>query len=272
MYQPPILAQVRDVVSQLGQSLPNILAAAIVLLVGWILAMLLRLLSRRATESGLRRLGRGTAVQGALETSGVRPTVSRVVGGFVFWLVLLFFLAAAVERLGLPVLSSSLRQISVYLPNVLAAVVIVLGGVVIGRLAGSAVTAAATSAAIARASAVGRATQVAILLVAAVVALEQIGIRGHLFVIIVAVVFATFLGGAGLAFGLGARTAVSNIIASHYVSRAYRPGQVVRIGGVEGRVVETTTTAVMIKTGEGRVLIPAMRFSEEPSVLLTETG
>lgn len=260
----------RDVMQNLGQSLPNILVAVILVLVGWLVAVLLRYLTRKAVGGGLRRLGRGTAVESTLETADVRGTVASVVGGFVFWLVLVFFLAGAVERLGLPALSNLLAQVTRYLPHVLAAVLLVLGGVIVGKLAGRAVTAAATSAGIARAPALGQIVQGAILLVAAVVGLEQIGIRGQLFVIIVGVVVATFLGGAGLAFGLGARTAVSNIIAAHYVAQAYRPGQRVRIGDIEGRIVETTPTAVLVSTAEGRVAIPAGKFSEETSILLTQ--
>ena len=86
----------------------------------------------------------------------------------------------------------------------------------------------------------------------------------------VAVVIGAMLAGAGLAFGLGARTAVSNIIASHYVAQTYRVGQVVRVSGVEGKIVQTTPTAVFVAVPEGRVMIPAKQFSEEASVLLTE--
>ncbi len=269
---PLFLAQFRTFASELGQFLPTLASAAGLLLLGWLVALLLRVASRRGTERVLRRVGRDTAVERALETSGVRPTIARLVGGFVFWLVLLLFLAAAIETLGLPVLSSSLRQVTHYLPNVLAGVLIVVGGLVVGKLAGGGVITAASTAGIARAATLGRAVQTTILLVAIVVGLEQIGIRGQLFVVIVAVIFATFLGGAGIAFGLGARTAVSNIIASHYASQAYRPGQMVRIGAIQGRVVETTPTAVVVHTDEGRVHIPAMRFSEETSILLTEAS
>jgi small-conductance mechanosensitive channel len=265
-----ILPQFRELLRNLGDTLPTILTAVGLVLAGWVLAVLLRSLSRRAAEGGLRRLGRGSVVRSALEGGGVHHAVSKVVGGFVFWAVLLLFVAAALERLGLPVLSTLVSELTFYLPNVFAAVLIVLGGVVLGTLAGGAVTAGASAAGIARGPDIGRAVQAGFILVAAVVGLEQVGIQGQLFVIIVAVVFATFLGGAGLAFGLGARTAVGNIIASHYVAQAYHAGQRVRIGDVEGRIVETTRTAVVIGTGEGRVLIPAQRFSEQPSVLLME--
>jgi hypothetical protein len=84
------------------------------------------------------------------------------------------------------------------------------------------------------------------------------------------VVVGTVLAGAGLAFGLGARTAVSNIISSHYVAQAYRVGQTVRVAGLEGKLLETTPTAVFLAGPEGRVMVPAKAFSEHASVLVTD--
>ena len=82
----------------------------------------------------------------------------------------------------------------------------------------------------------------------------------------------TLTGMSSLVFvGLGARTAVSNIIASHYVAQAYRVGQTVRVAGVEGRIVETTPTAVFVAGPEGRVMIPAKTFAENASTLVTES-
>jgi small-conductance mechanosensitive channel len=85
----------------------------------------------------------------------------------------------------------------------------------------------------------------------------------------VAIVFGTAFGGAALAFGLGSGLSASNIISAHYLMKTYRPGQTVRIGGVQGRILEITRTDVILETPEGQVLVPARKFSEEASVLLT---
>jgi small-conductance mechanosensitive channel len=120
--------------------------------------------------------------------------------------------------------------------------------------------------------AIGGTVRGTVILVAIVVAIEQVGIRADVLVVMVAVVVGAGLASAGLAFGLGARAAVSNIIASHYIAQAYRVGQTVRIGEVEGKIVQTTPTAVFMATPEGRFMVPASRFSEMTSVLLTETS
>jgi small-conductance mechanosensitive channel len=116
---------------------------------------------------------------------------------------------------------------------------------------------------------VGRAAQTAVLLVAVVVALDQIGIDAQLLVILVTVVIGAAVASAGLAFGIGANTAVSNIVAAYYASQTYRVGQVVRIGDTEGEIIQLTPTAVVLSTQRGQVLVPAKRFNEEVSLLIT---
>lgn len=259
-----------DFATRLQEFLPQLLAAAVLLLAGWLLAPLLRFLTGRLLARVLERARRNAELQEAVDDPSVRSTIPRVIAGFVFWVTWLFFVAAAVESLGFTVVTDVLREVAYYLPDVLAAVVIVLAGAIAARLLRRAATAAARSAGVLRAERVGRAAQVLVFVVAVVVALDQIGIDAQLLVILMAVVTAATFGSAGLAFGFGARGTVGNIIACHYFAQTYRVGQTIRIGEIEGEVLGTTSTAVLLATPEGRMLIPARRFTEEPSLLVTQ--
>ena len=112
----------------------------------------------------------------------------------------------------------------------------------------------------------------AIVLVAVVVALTQAGIDSTILVVALGTVLGAFLGAVALAFGLGARTTVSNLIAAHYLQRSYRVNQRIRIGEHQGRILEMRPTEVLLETGEGVTLIPAKDFAERTSVLLGEEG
>jgi hypothetical protein len=259
-----------EVARRLLVFLPAAVSAAVFVLAGWLLGRLTRYLASRAVGSVLTRLGARPSLRGALVSSGVASRVPAVIGGFAYWLIFLFFIAAALETLGLPVVSGALNRVAYYLPNVLAALVVIFAGIILGSLVSGALARAAATAGVEFGTAVGRLAQGTVVLVAIVVALEQVGIEAQVLVVIVGIVLGTTLAGAGLAFGLGARTAVSSIIASYYVAQAYRIGQLVRIGGIEGKIVRTTPTAVFLDTPQGRVLVPAKQFNEEVSVLLTE--
>jgi len=264
-------APFREMSQRIATVLPALAGAAFLALAGWLVGRLLAWMARRGVTALFAGVARRPSLRNAIETSGAGTQVPAVVAGFVFWVVFVFFVAAAMETLGLPVVTASLSRVASYLPNVLAALVMVFAGLIAGKVAGSAVTRAAGSAGMAFGPAIGATVRATVILVAVVVAVDQVGIEADILIIIVAVVVGTTLAGAGLAFGLGARTAVSNIIASHYVSQVYRVGQTVRVAGVEGKIMETTPTAVFVAGPHGRVMIPAKQFSEEASVLLTES-
>lgn len=270
MFTQQWLSNLNALAQSIRDLLPAILAAAALLLVGLVLGRLLRSLSRRLTASALERLSRSATLGSALERTDVTNTVPSMVGLFVFWLVFLFFAASALESLGLPVITNSLSRFVYYLPNVLAAALIVAAGAVVGRVVRGTVTAAAVSAGVAIGPALGRLADGAILLLAIVVSLEELGIDSSALVVMLTVVFGSALAATGLAFGLGARTSVSNIIAAHYLRRSYQVGQTVRIEGAEGRIVQTTPTAVLLETDKGKLMVPAKKFAEETSLLVTE--
>lgn len=264
------LTGVRDTAQRISAFLPTLIGAATLILGGWLLGRLLSWLARRTVRAFLDRLARQPTVGGALESSGASTQLPAVIAGFIFWVIQIFFVAAAMETVGLPVVTASLSRAAYYLPNVLAAMIVVFAGLIVGKILGNAASRTAAGSGMAFGPAIGGTVRSTVILVAIVVAIEQVGIQADVLVVMVAVVVGAGLAGAGLAFGLGARTAVSNIIASHYVSQAYRVGQTVRIGDVEGKIVETTPTAVFMSTTQGRFMVPANHFSELTSVLVTE--
>jgi small-conductance mechanosensitive channel len=246
--------------------LPNILGAVGLLLGGWLLALLLQRLSARVTRR-FDGLARRSHVDGALQRIGVHRPLSEVVGAFVFWTVFLFFVAGATEAFGLPVLSTWLTGVAFFLPRIAAALLVLLAGVLIANFARDAVLAASATANVAYGEALAHIVRTVLLSVAVLIAVNELGIEVTILTVTLGVVLGATFGGVALAFGLGARTAVSNIIGSHYIRQIIRVGQTVRLGVVQGEVEAITPTAIILRNGDGRVIVPAKEFSETVSML-----
>ena len=264
----PLSNSLNLLAQRITQQLPNVLGAAALLLIGWGLAHLLRTWSRRLI-GGLDWFVRNSTIEILLRRIGMDRGASDVISSILFWLVILLFFTAATETLGLPVLATWLAGVSYYLPRVLVAVLIVFAGLLAGNLARDAVIGAAGAARLAYGTLLGKAVQSVILLIAIVTGVDQLGIESRFLTATITIVIAATIGGAALAFGLGSRTAVSNIIAAHYLRQIYRVGHMVRVGAVHGRIVEITATAVILESPDGRILVPAKEFSEGVSVLTT---
>jgi len=248
---------------------PNLIAAAILLLLGWVVARVSRVSVEKLLGVSLRRLAKAPHIQSAVERSGVQNAVPWLASAFVYWIILLFFAAAAVERLELDVASDLVSRLAFYLPNVLLGLLLVFVAIVTGSMAQTAIARAGATAGMAQAPLLARAAEVLIIFVGVVIGVDQIGIHSTLLMLVVTVIVAVVFGGVALAFGLGSGTAVSNLISSRYVARTYRPGQTVSIEGIEGRILEITPTGVVLDSSAGRVLVPARKFSEQTSILVS---
>ncbi len=269
MWYTPWIEVIRSSVSVAVGYLPTVAGSLLLVFVGWVLAKLFGRWARATTSRLLSRLESAAAIRSAFEASGAITVAPVLVGMLVFWVIFLGFSAAAVEIVGLPVVTDLIGRLAVYVPNLVAAAAMLLGGLVVAWLARTAVARTARDARIAQAAALASVVHGLIVVVAIVVALEQLGINGRVLELTIAVTVGSVLAAVALAFGFGARGSVANLIAARYAAKLFRVGQSIRIDGVEGIVVEIGSTAVILETVDGTVAVPAVRFQESTVVLLT---
>jgi small-conductance mechanosensitive channel len=255
-------------VERLAHYLPNVLGAFLLLLVGWLVAHVLRAIAVRLTLLGERALARISVGRGALATR-LSGTSAKIFGSVVFWVVVLFFLTAATQVLGLNTFTNWLSRVVDYLPTVFVGALIIIAGFLVSKLAREVVEAAAAGAGERQRAIFGRVVQAGILITAILVGAEQIGIRVTFLVILAAGLSISLVGAVALALSLGAREYVANLIGAHYLRQRYSVGQHVRVAGSEGRILEMTETVVVLETAEGRASIPAKVFNEQTIVLVT---
>ena len=257
----------RELVEAAAAFVPDLVGAALLFLVGWLLAIALRASILRL-GSGIDRMFYAIRDRFGLAQIELRWPISRILAHTVYWLVIVFFLAAVSKVLALPGLADIFDRILLYLPLLVVWAAVLLAVYMASGLAASAVTRAARSSGLSSAGLLGRLTRVFILILAVIIVATQLGIDVTLLVNVVTIATAVLLGGAAIAFGIGAGGIAGNIIAAHYVRQSYRVGQRVAVGTFEGEILEITRTAVVLDAEEGRTMVPARLFNENVSVLV----
>lgn len=247
------------VADSLAQSIPALLGAIVLVIAGVLIGRLLRAAIRKLGD-GVNRLLERFLRTGSLARVRMSENALRIVGSVVMWVTIFIFLAAAARVAGLGAFAGWLDKVVVYLPTLLVGGVIVLLGYLLSTLARDIVQSGAATAGYGQGALLGRIVQGTILLTAAVIGLDQAGIEVTFFITLLAVVVGAVLFGISLAFGLGARDLVSNLIGARYLRQRVDPGQVVRVGKTEGRVLELTPTTIVIQSSEGEVALPAKLF------------
>ncbi|MDH3280973.1 MAG: mechanosensitive ion channel, partial [Gammaproteobacteria bacterium] len=247
--------------------LPQALGAIILIVVGWLLARLIRSLITKIGET-LDRTYTALHERAGVKQIGPKLSISTIVARTAFWLVILIFASAAANTLGLPGVNALLGRLIYYLPSLIAAIVIVFLGYILSGFIKDLVSAQAATLGAKQAASLATLVQFIVLTLALLLALRQLGVDIHLIIYLIVAAAAGLFGGIGVAFGLGAAATLRNMIAAQQMTRHYEVGQRIRIGEVEGEIVEITRMAVVIDTAEGRALVPANTFNETVSVLV----
>jgi hypothetical protein len=199
--------------------LPRLLGFLVVLLIGWLIARLVKAAVARVLEKvGLDRAMHSGSTGRYVDRVAPDTSPSRVIGALAFWFIFLGALAIAVSQLGIEALDNFVASIAAYLPNIVAAVLIfVLAGAVAAAVAG---LVARTLGETPTGKVVGTVAPVLVMAIATFMILDQLQIAPE----IVTITYAALLGSAALAmalaFGLGGRE-----VAHRMLDDAYRKGQ-----------------------------------------------
>lgn len=243
---------------------PQLVEVLALLLLGFGVAYLLRVLTRRLVR-GLDFIFQRVAKSDSASRERLKGSYAEIISRIVFWTVLIFFSAVVANMLGWHLFSGWMDSLIAYLPRMITGVLIILAGFLLGSAARVGVAGAAHSAGVEQAEMLARVAQVVIFSTTFVIGIEQIGIHVQFLSDALIVVLGVLLAGGTLAFGLGAKTLVANVIGAQYVRKHCRVGEHLQMGEVEGSVVDVTQTSIVIETETGRTIIPAKFFQEQVS-------
>ncbi|HRH25389.1 MAG TPA: hypothetical protein PLD99_00350 [Parcubacteria group bacterium] len=193
---------------------PNLVVALIIVILGWLVGALLgraiwQVFRSLKVDEALRRAG----FEGFLRRGGVDLDSGAFIGGLVKWFVVVVFLVAAFDVLGLTQVNLFLQQVVIaYIPRVIVAALVILVGGVIGDVVERVVVTAARTAEIRSAHFAGAVSKWAVWVFAILVALSQLGIATAFSqTLFTGIVIAISLA-LGLSFGLGGQEAAARFI------------------------------------------------------------
>jgi len=194
--------------------IPRLIGFLIILIVGLIIAALVaRAVTFLLRKVGFDRVSDRVGLTRFEQRMGVKMDTAGILGRIVYWFILLIFLVAAADALGVPAVSNILNTLVAYIPNVFVAILVLFLGTLAATVVADLVRGAVASANIGNPNILAGIARWAIIGFAALIALEQLQITptllNELFGAIVAALAIAF----GLAFGLGGQDAARRWLA-----------------------------------------------------------
>jgi hypothetical protein len=212
-----LIASFRDAFSMILSAIPRILGFIIVVAIGWFVSTILA----RAVTGLLRaikfdELAQRSGLADFLGKMGTGTDAAGVVAGLVKWLVRIVVLLVAFDVLGLPAVSDVMRQLLLWLPNLVVAIFVLFIGGIAARALGNIVRGATAESGFSNPETLANVVRTTVWAFAIVVAINQLGIATNL----INTLFTGFVGALavalGLAFGLGGRDLASRTLENWY--------------------------------------------------------
>jgi hypothetical protein len=194
--------------------IPNLVIAIVIFLAGWVVGSLLgnvvsRVVRSLKIDDALASAGIGSL----LHRAGMKLDAGKFLGMLVEWFVVVVFLIAAFDVLGLTAVNQFLTEVVVtYLPQVIVAALILVVAGVVAEASQKVVSGSARAAGLRSANLAGSVTRWSVWTFAIIISLSQLGIATvYLQTLFTGVVVALSIA-AGLAFGLGGQDAAAQVI------------------------------------------------------------
>lgn len=208
-----LLEPVRAFLVQVGQFLPKLALAVLVLVGGWMLAKLTRFAVERALRAiNFNVLTERSGMDGFLQQGGIQSDTTAIFGALAYWLVVLAALIIAFNSLGLTYITDLLRQVVLFVPKVVVALLVLAFGAYFARFIGTTVLTYCRNVGIQDAELLGRLAQYAILAFVVLIALDQVNVAGDIVRLSFLIILAGVVLALALAFGLGGQKWAADLL------------------------------------------------------------
>lgn len=193
---------------------PSLLGAVLLFIIGWVVASVVgKAVAQLISALKVDKLFESAGVHEVMNRAGVTLSVGGFIGWIVKWFIIVVFLMASLEIMGLTQVNDFLREsVLFYLPKVIIATLVLVIATVISDTVKKIVTASAKAANVRSANLLGTITRYAIWIFAFIIALSELGIATAFMQILFTGLIAALAIAGGLAFGLGGKEAASRSI------------------------------------------------------------
>ena len=208
-----IVEPITQMLTKIMAYLPVLLGALVILIVGWIVAKAIkRLFDWLLKLVRFDTLADKAGISEILRKGDLKISAREVVSNIVYWLIIIMVLVMTVDALGLPKASDILASLFAYVPNVIAALLVLIVAMFLASFVSGIVSTAAGNAKLPKPEILAGISRWAIIIFAVTISLEQLGIAP----LLVTATFNIILGGIvlalALAFGLGGKDAAAKYL------------------------------------------------------------
>ncbi len=201
-----VMEPIKVMAIKIWSYIPTIAGAVIILVVGWLLAKLIETVASKALKAvRLDMVSDKIGISKILAQGDIKMSLSELIGGIIYWLVILVAVATTLDALNLKMASDIISRLVEYVPNIIAAVFIIVIGSFLANFIATIIRTAGSNAGLKNAKLLSQISQIILMIFTVIIAIEQLKVATALLVLAVNIVLISIGLGIALAFGLGCK-------------------------------------------------------------------
>lgn len=242
---------------ELGKVIPNILGALVIFIIGWLLTKIVVGIIRKALKlAKANKLDDKINAIELFEGKKLNFDTIKVVTKFVKYVMYIMLLIMITDILNLTMISEEIKNLLQYLPKLFSALVIFTVGLLLANAVKKAIKSFFESMDLSGAKIISQAVFMLFLIFISITALNQAGVDTEIITSNITMILGAFLLAFAIAFGLGAQKVVGDLLRTFYARKTYEIGQKIKFNDVEGEVEAIDSIMLVLKTKDGKKIIP----------------
>ena len=259
-----ILSTALGLVDTIIEFIPSLILGLIVFGIGYVLSRILRSIVQNIAEKfKLDKFVESLGFTEGLKRVNIKQPPSVILATVVYWLILLNFLLAALQKMQFGTIVLPLQQFISKFPAFIAAFITLSLGAMLARVAGRFVSGALSGIGLEIHEVLGNIVRYLILCIVFIIALQQIGFDVDLLKNLFSTTLLILIAGVALSFGLGGNSVTRNVLAGFYAREIFKIGDILMIDGEEGVLEGIGKINSELRTSNGLTSIANCRFTDE---------
>ncbi|KAB7732199.1 mechanosensitive ion channel [Rudanella paleaurantiibacter] len=254
----------QTLINQFVDFVPKLIGAIVIMAIGVLVAKsVAAIVSRVLKQVGFDRIGDKLNDIDVIRQLQTEIKLSEIVAKVLYYFILLVFITAATETLGIAAITNMVLSLVNFIPKLVAAAIMLQIGVLLADALKKAVISICQTFKVASGKLLGMIVFFFFLIITIISALGQAGINTELLessfnLLVGGIIFAFAVG-----YGIASRDVMANILSSFYSKNRFKEGQIIQIEEVKGTIISIDNTSLTLQTGETTTIIPLQALQSQ---------
>ena len=251
--------------SEVAVVLPKLAGALVVLILGWLTIRIVLWAVRRIFKvTGISALSDRLNESDVFGTTNFKIDLTKIILGFIKTLLYLVLLIVVADILNWTIISEEIGNLLRYLPRLFSAIALILVGLYIANYLKKTVKGIFETFEFSGSKIFSKLIFYVILIMVSITALNQAGVDTTIITSNITLIFGALLAALALGFGLGSREILGDLLRAFYTRKTYVAGDKISIPerGIEGTIVSVDSIFLVIKTKNGKTVVPIKEVVE----------